>query len=229
VEQGFLPPEPPGPDPELGGTGTPQEPAPGPHEPAPGPPPWQGQPAYGQGAPAYAQSPPPSWQAHAYAHAPPGGWAPPPGWPPPAPAWQPAQGWGYYPAPVDEGPDNGPAVTGFILSVCAAGLWFISGFLLSPISLILAIVGIFVSRAGKRKIDRGETRKHRGLAQAGFIVGIVTTVVSGLVTLAIVAFVIAVIASEDFREDLDDGDGSEPSAAFLVLRAGARLGVLTLT
>jgi hypothetical protein len=220
VEERFLPPEPPGPEPELGGDQ---------HEPPPPPPPppqqpYQQQPYQYQQQPYYPQPPPPT----AYGHPPQTGWPPPPTpYPPAPPGWQPAP-WGY-PQPVDEGPDNGPAVTGFILSVSAAGLLFLSGFLLTPISLILAVVGIFVSRRGKKKVESGETRKSRGLAQAGFIVGIVTAAVTAFFTLLFLAFIIAVIASEDFRNELeeDPDDGSEIRAA-LVLAQAVRLAAMAV-
>ena len=222
-EKDFLPPEPPGPEPELGGAQPEQQPPP-----PPAPHPYQ-QPPYPQHAygphPGYGQPPPPPPQP------PPYGQPPPPGWgPPPPPGWQQQPpGWGYAQRP-DEGPDNGPAVTGFILSVSAAGLLFLSGFLLTPISLIMAVIGIFVSRNGRKKVDKGETRKHRGLAQAGFIVGIVTAAITAFFTLIFLAFIIAVIASEDFRQELEeDPDGGDSTrAALLVAGAAVRLAAMAL-
>ena len=57
--------------------------------------------------------------------------------------------------------------------VVAGSLLLFSGGLSSIVSIGCAIVGIIYSRKGKQKVDAGETRKNRGLAQAGFIIGIV--------------------------------------------------------
>jgi hypothetical protein len=127
--QGFLPPQPPGPEPELG------------ERPAPQPPP----------------------QTYGY---------PPP---PPGYAYPPQQQWGYPQPPV---PDNGQAVAGFVFSLISIGLLVISFGLSTVVSLGCAITGIVCSRNGKKKVDAGETPKHRGLAQAGFIIGWVSLFLS---------------------------------------------------
>jgi hypothetical protein len=95
---------------------------------------------------------------------------PPPGYayPPPPPGYgYPQAPWGYQ-APV---PDNGQAVAGFVFSMVAVGLLVISFGLSTIVSLGCAITGIVLSRNGKRRVEAGETPKHRGLAQAGFIIG----------------------------------------------------------
>jgi hypothetical protein len=58
-----------------------------------------------------------------------------------------------------------------------------------------------LSRNGKRKVDAGETPKHRGLAQAGVIVGWVGI---GLSILAIAGWILAIVLSatdESFNLD----------------------------
>jgi hypothetical protein len=115
-EQGFLPPEPPGPEPELGERPTQQ---------------------------------------------------------------RPPQTYAYQQQPV---PDNGQAVAGFVFSLVALGLLVISAGLSTVVSLGCAIAGIVCSRNGRKKVDAGETPKHRGLAQAGFIIGWVSLVLSILAT-----------------------------------------------
>jgi hypothetical protein len=157
----FLPPEPAGPEPDLGGRPAAAEPA----QPPPPPPPAQQ--SYGYPPPpppGYGQQPPP----------PPGYWQP--------PAWQ----YGYQ----QPAPDNGQAVVGFVFSLIALGLLVMSLGLSTVVSLGCAIAGIVCSRNGKRRVDAGETPKHRGLAQAGFVIGWVAL---GLSILAIVGW-IAVIA-----------------------------------
>jgi hypothetical protein len=185
--QGFLPPEPAGPEPELGDR--PQPP------PAPAPP----QPAQTYGYP----PPPPAGY----------GYQPPP--PPPRYAYPPQPQWGY---PQQAVPDNGPAVAGFVFSLVAGGLLIISGGFSSIISVGCAIVGIVYSRKGKRKVDAGETPKHRGLAQAGFIIGWVSLALSILATIAWSLVLAFAIADDDFDWDTEP-DTVRATAAALIAAA----------
>ena len=145
MEERFLPPEPPGPEPDLSESKVEQTAAPAPQQQTYGYPP-----------------PPPGYGGY---QAPPPGWGQPPQW-----AWQP---------PV---PDNGQAVVGFVFSIVSVGLLVISAGLSSIVSVGCAITGIVCSRNGKRKVERGETPKHKGLAQAGYIVGWVGLALSILAT-----------------------------------------------
>jgi hypothetical protein len=189
----FLPPEPAGPEPELG---------PGPAA-APAQPPAQAPPGYPTQQYPPQQPPPPGY--------PPYGWQQPP---PP--------GWGYPPPPQ---PDNGPAVTGFVLSLVSAGLLFVSGGISSIVSIGCSIAAIVYARKGKAKVERGETQKNRGLAQAGFIIGIVGLVLAVLATIVWGLILVALIADEDFRRDFENefDNSNSIDAALRVAAAGARL------
>lgn len=123
--------------------------------------------------------------------------------PPPPPPPSPQPQWGWQPAqpPV---PDNGVAVTGFVLSLVAAGLLLISVGLSSIVSIVCAGLGIFYSRKGRQRVERGETPKHGGLAQAGFITGIVTLVLSLLATAFWVLIIVLYATNDDFRRDFED-------------------------
>lgn len=171
-ETGFLPPEPAGPEPELGG---PPAPAPGPQQAPPG----------------YGYPPPPPGQPY-----------------PPA--------WGYPQPPV---PDNGPAVVGFVFSLVSAGLLVISGGFSSIVSIACAIVGIVYSRKGKQKVDAGETPKHRGLAQAGFIIGWVSLFLAVLATIAWTLVIVLAITDDNFNWD----DSQTIRVTAVAVRAGAHL------
>jgi hypothetical protein len=202
-EPRFLPPEPPGPDPELTGRPAQEPPAQAPQEPLTQP--LQEPPAVGQ-PPAGGQPPPPPQQNYGYPPPPPGYQQPPPGYQAPPPGYQaPPPGWGHPPQwawqpPV---PDNGQAVTGFVFSIVGIGLLVISFGLSSIVSVGCAITGIICSRNGKRKVARGETPKHKGLAQAGFIVGWVGLALSILATAGwIVAIAVGVI---------DENSGGTPA------------------
>jgi hypothetical protein len=229
-ETRFLPPEPAGPDPELEDRPEPaQPPPPPPSAPQqtygyPPPPPGQpyypppGQPGYGQTAAGQGQPPQPGYGQPGYP--PPGqGYGPPPGqgYPPgqayPPPGYPPP--WGYAQPPV---PDNGQAVAGFVFALVSLGLLVMSAGLSSIVSIGCAIVGIVCGRNGKRKVDAGETPKHRGLAQAGYIIGWVSLVLSVLATAGWILVIVLAATDEDF--ELDNNDSVR--AAALVLRAGAR-------
>jgi MFS family permease len=172
-------------------------------------PPNQGQPPPGQG---WQQ--PPGWSP------PPGqGWQQPPGWSP-----APAQPWGYAP-PTPSEPDNGPAVAGFVLSMVALGLLLFSGGLSSLVSVACGALGIYYSRRGRQRVDAGETRRHRGLAQAGFISGIVGLVLSVIATAFWILILVLALTDESFRDDfqneLDESD--TVSATVLLAPLAVRL------
>jgi hypothetical protein len=180
VEEGsrqFLPPQPAGPEPELGARPAPPPPA-SPQAPSYAPP---------------AQAAPPQYQ----------------------------QTWGYAQQPQA---DNGPAVAGFVLSIVSVALLILSAGLSSLISLGCSIFGIVYSRKGKKKVELGETTKNAGLAQAGFVVGIVSLCLAALATLIWIAVLVALISDEEFRDDFErEFDNSE------TIRAVVRIGVALVT
>jgi hypothetical protein len=125
---------------------------------------------------------------------------PPPGWYPP----QPPPGY-YYPwahlQPQPHEPGNGPAVAGFVLSLCGIALLVFTIGIFFIASLPCSILGIVFGRKGKRNVRAGETRKHEGLAQAGFIVGIVGTVLG---VIAAAGWILLFALDDEFVDDLDD-------------------------
>ena len=91
------------------------------------------------------------------------------------------------------------------------------------ISVACAALGIYYSRKGRARVDRGETPKHRGVAQAGFVTGIVTLGLSIFFTILWVLFAVLYATDEEFREDLKDelDDRSSPEGFETSLRVGA--------
>ena len=100
-------------------------------------------------------------------------------------------------------PDNGQAVVGFVFSIVGVGLLVISFGLSSIVSVGCAITGIVCSRNGKQKVERGESPKHKGLAQAGYIVGWVGLV---LAILATVGWILLIALG-----DIDTSSGGTPA------------------
>ena len=203
---GFLPPEPAGPEPDLTappGASRPKAPAA----------------EHGGFAPpaGAGREPPPATYPPAQQQL---GW----GQPPPASGGQqnPPQPWSYPAGPAV--PDNGAAVAGLTLSITAGALLLLSVTTSTIISIACAALGIYYSRKGRDRVDRGETPKHRGVAQAGFVTGIVKLGLSIFFTLLWVLFAVLYATNEDFREDLkdelDEGGGS-PEGFETSLRVGA--------
>jgi hypothetical protein len=145
---------------------------------------------------------------------------PPPEAPPAAPPETPPA----Y-APQAGEPDNGNAVTGFVLSIVAGGLLFVSGGISSIVSVAVAIFGIVQSQRGKRKVQSGETTRNAGLAQAGFIIGIVSLVLAILATLAWIAIVVLIAVDDEFRRDFENefDDSNSITALRIVGTAGRAL------
>jgi hypothetical protein len=143
--------------------------------------------------------------------------------PPPAPEPQPAApAWSQ--APQQAEPDNGPAVAGFVLSVVSTGLIVLTFGLSSIVSLTCAIFGMVYSRRGKQKVERGETTKHAGLANAGWIVSIIGVVLSSLATVVYALVAVLLATDEEFREDFErEFDNSD------TIRAVVRVAVALVT
>lgn len=204
---GFLPPEPTGPEPDLGGSGShPTQPLPAPQQTQPHPqlhPQPQPQPHQ-----AWGYHPPPPQYGYGYGQGPPPGYGPaqPPGY-----GWQPQPAW----APPPAEPANNKAVAGFAISVTTAFLWLT--FLGFPVLGVgLSVAGLIFSRQGKRDVAEGRTRSNAGLAQAGWIISIIMIVLTVLSTLGWIIFVIAVATDDSFRHDL--GNPHRSTAAIAVLR-----------
>jgi hypothetical protein len=104
------------------------------------------------------------------------------------------------PAPTE--PDNGAAVAGFITSLAAAVVLMISFGFAGVLTAIAAPFGIHYSRKGKAAIREGRTRRHAGLAQAGFVIGIIVLVLSVLAVIGLILFIIF-----EADDTLDPGRG----------------------
>lgn len=156
----------------------------------------------GEQPPSYPPPAPPAYGQQPYAQQQP----PPGGWPPPPPPTQPfplqAYSYGqpatpYGGAPGYAVPEDKSATTAMVLGIVglAAGftVCFGLGFLVSPFAL-------FMGLASKRRIDAsGGQLGGRGNAQAGFIMGVLGTIMLALAILALIAIIvlIAVGVSQD--------------------------------
>ncbi len=209
-DSGFLPPEPAGPEPELGDR--PAQDAVASPQPAQAQQPTQ---AYPTPAQPYAAPPP-----QGYSAPPAGGWAPPPGQ-----QWQQAPPpWGY---PQQQVPDNSPAVAGFVLSLVSVTLLLFTAGLSSIVSVGCSIAAVVLGRKGVKKVDAGETPKNRGLAQAGFWIGITGLVLSVLATLGWIAVGVLAATDDDFRQDLENELDDSNSLSALVVAARVMALVMT--
>jgi hypothetical protein len=165
---------------------TPPQPADNPYgqptaQPTPPPAVPYGPPSDQPPAPAYGQ---PTYQQPAY-----GQQYPPQ---PYAPAPYAPQPYGYAAPQQNEGLATAAMIVGIVSLVLACGYGI--GLLGSPVAL-------FMGRAAKKRIDRSNgTLGGRGMAQAGFILGIVGTV---FLLLAIIAVVVIIIVAVNGGFDTD--------------------------
>jgi hypothetical protein len=95
--------------------------------------------------------------------------------PPPPPPWQSTgQPYAYQPPPQT----SGTAITSLVLGIV--------GIIFCP--LVASIPAIVLGRSAMKEIDASEGRiGGRGLAQGGFITGIIGTVLGTVATLAVLA------------------------------------------
>ncbi len=99
-------------------------------------------------------------------------------------------------------PTNGHAVAALSLGIAGLVLFFLSGFgLVFILNLPCSVLAWMFGVRGMRRVDRGETTARRGMAQAGMLLGILGTVIGAL---AVVAWALGLIFSEELREDLRD-------------------------
>jgi len=112
-------------------------------------------------------------------------------------------------------------VAGFVLSLVAGGLLLFSGGLSTIVSVGCAIAGIVYSRKGKKKVDAGETSKNRGLAQAGFIIGIVALILAILATLFWILILVLALTDDEFQNDLENEFDESNGISAAALRLGA--------
>jgi hypothetical protein len=144
-----------------------------------------------------------------------GEWLPPQapgGEPPPHPSpehpEQPQQAapgyWQPPPGPPPQQPPNNQAVAGFTCGLIGVSLLFFTAGLSSIVSLILGVVAIPYSRRGKLNVAEGRTRKHKDLANAGYVIGIITVVLS---IIAIVAWVLIFTTVDINWDEFDDPNG----------------------
>ena len=113
-------------------------------------------------------------------------------------------------------PGNGEAVASFVLGIAALSMLLVTFGFSTILSLACAAIAIFLGRKAKQKVDRGDTRKHRGLAQAGFIMGLIGVPLS---IIAIAGWTL-VILSDDFQQGFEEGFEDQQSGAGLKLGVG---------
>jgi heme/copper-type cytochrome/quinol oxidase subunit 2 len=154
---------------------------------------------------------------------PPGGDEPLPGPPPEYPQQPPP---GYFQPPQarpPQQPPNNDAVAGFTCGIIGVSLLFFTGGLSTIVSLVLGIVAIPYSRKGKQNVEEGRTPKHKSLASAGFVIGIVTIVLSVLATITWILIFTLVDWDEIDDEDDDPFNDFDRTVLLRVVAAAVRL------
>jgi hypothetical protein len=108
------------------------------------------------------------------------------------------QGYGGWAPPMP--PQNGMGVAAMVLGILSCALFCMYGIL----SLVLGILAIVFGIKGRKRAARGEATNH-GQAQAGFIMGIIGTILGVAVIVLLAIGITAAINSDD---DSDYYDGS---------------------
>jgi hypothetical protein len=153
---------------------------------------------------------------------PPGGDEPPPGPPPEYPQQPPPGYWQRPAAPPAQQPPNNDAVAGFTCGIIGVSLLFFTGGLSTIVSLVLGIVAIPYSRRGKQNVEEGRTPKHKSLASAGFVIGIVTIVLSVLATVAWI-LIFTLVDWDELDDEDDDPFNFDRTVLIRVLAVAVRL------
>jgi len=110
-----------------------------------------------------------------------------------------SQGYGGWPAqPLP--PQNGMGVAAMVLGILSCAMFCLYGVL----SLVLGVIAIVLGVKGRKKAERGEATNH-GQAQAGFIMGIIGTILGIAVIVFMVVVIVTAINSDDESDYYYDG------------------------
>ena len=71
------------------------------------------------------------------------------------------------------------------------------------LGVILGIVAIVLGIKGRRDVDRGQTRQHRGLATGGLVAGIISTVLGVLVVAAVIVGISFLASNPDVPREIE--------------------------
>lgn len=119
---------------------------------------------------------------------------------PPAPPTAPVPPGGYYAQPyggyAPPPPSDGAGIAAFIIGIVGLAFACAYGF-----GLILSPVALFIGRSSMKRIDASQGQLGgRGFAQAGFIMGIVGTVLLVLLVVAVAVFMTALFSTDCFGD-----------------------------
>jgi Domain of unknown function (DUF4190) len=119
---------------------------------------------------------------------------------------------GYGPGGYAPEQGNGQAVAALVLGIVSL-VFFWLFFLIFPV--ICGILAIIFGRIGLNRVNRGETTRNKGMAIAGLVTGILGTIISAALWIAVIV-------------DCADEDGCDDNDFGVLLRTAARLGSHTL-
>ena len=115
---------------------------------------------------------------------------------------------------LDE-PGNSEAVAALVLGIVSLALLLVSFGFSSIVSLACGVLAIIFGRNGRRKVDERRTRKGRAQAQAGFVMGIIGTVLSILATVFWVLMFVLGASSGQFGREFNRGFEMQSSVVML--------------
>ena len=127
----------------------------------------------------------------------------------PQPRDQPPSGHGYGPPMPVRPPDHPKATTAMVLGIVsvAGGMLCYLPFFIAPFAWVMGGKAV-------REIDASQGKLGgRGMAQAGYILGIIGTILLGIALMVIVAFVAILIIGAVATSSTDSGGIPIPSGA----------------
>jgi hypothetical protein len=123
------------------------------------------------------------------------------------------QGYGWPGMPM--APQNGMGTAAMVLGILSCCLFCIYGI----VSIVLGVVAIILGVKGKRRADRGEAT-NRSQAQAGFIMGIIGTIIGIATLVSLIIGITLAYQHEKERQDSDPYYNSAPSLSAPVVVRG---------
>jgi hypothetical protein len=97
------------------------------------------------------------------------------------------------------GPANRDAVVALVCGILGLGLLAGTAGLASPVALPLSVAALIYGRRGRRRAD-DDGAGHRGMAQAGWVMGIVGTVLG---VIALIGWTVLLSLDASFLDDLE--------------------------
>ena len=93
-----------------------------------------------------------------------------------------------------------PAIIALVLGIIGILLAFVTA---GVLGILLGIPAIILGVVGRRKVSRGATRQHGGIAMGGLVTGIISLVLGIILLVVTILAVGALFSDPNFQEQLE--------------------------